>query len=200
MKHLYIACAWSLALVSSVAHAEDIQEVFKKVGEYVQQKNYPKAMEELQWAQRELEKLNQERLGEILPANVEGYAGGETQVQSVMGFSSVERVYTKGEQSITLSIAGSSAGGDAMGGLAGIAKMGMMMGGSQPGREQFRIDGLTASLDSSSGAPELTVFLEGGSMLQLKASDEAIKGADLKKFAQGLKLGSLDAYLRGSKG
>ena len=180
------------------AHAEDIGEVFKKVQEYAQQKNYPKAMEELQWAQKELEKLHQQRLGELLPADVDGFKGSDTEVQSAMGFSNIERQYSKGDQSISLSISGAN-GADGMGGLAGLAKMGMMMGGAQAGKDQFRIDGRTASLDTTSGAPELTIFLESGSILQLRAGDDTIKGPDLKKFAQGLKVADLDGYLKGSK-
>lgn len=190
--------AISLYLPLSV-QAEDINEVFKKVGEYVQQKNYPKAMEELQWAQKELEKMHQQRLGELLPPAVEGFKGEDTQFQSAMGFANIERQYVKGDQSIRLSISGST-GTEGLGGLAGLAKMGMMMGGSQPGKEQFRIDGRTASLDTSSGSPELTVFLESGSILQLQAGDDSVDGGSLKKFAQGLKLGELDSYLKGGKG
>jgi hypothetical protein len=193
-----LACAALFAIFcgSLPAAAEDINEVFKKVNEYVQQKNYPKAMEELQWAQKELEKLNQQRLSDLLPKTIEGFVGEETEVQSAMGFTSIERQYNKGDQGIHLSITGA---GSAGGGLAGLAKMGMMMEGSQSGKDQFRVDGRTASLETS-GAPELTVFLESGSMLQLRSSDESVDSATLKKFAQGLKIGELDDYLKGSKG
>lgn len=195
-----LLCAASLFSVAVLAggitaRAEDINEVFKKVNEYVAQKNYPKAMEELQWAQKELEKLNQQRLTELMPKTIEGFVGEEPEIQSAMGFTTIERQYTKGEQGIRLSIAGA---GSAGGGLAGIAKMGMMMG-AQAGKDQFRIDGRTASLDTT-GLPELTVFLESGSMLSLRSSDESVDGATLKKFAQGLKVGELDSYLQGSKG
>lgn len=192
---LIFSCAFILAVPAS---AEDIHEVFKKVEEYAQQKNFPKALEELQWAQKELEKMHQQRLGELLPGSVDGFTGEEPQFQSAMGFSSIERQYVKGDDSIRLSIAG-AAGADGMGGLAGLAKMGMMMGGTQPGKEQFRIDGRTATLDTSNGSPELTVLLESGGILQLQANGESVNAAALKKFAQALKLGDLDSYLKGSK-
>lgn len=194
-RSLSLAALVALSFALPVA-AEDINEVFKKVNEYASQKNYPKALEELQWAQKELEKLNQQRLAELLPKNIEGFVGAEPEVQSAMGFTTIERQYSKGEQGIQVSIAG---GGGAAGGLAGIAKMGMMMGGAQPGKDQFRIDGRTATLDTS-GSPELTVLLESGSVLQIRSSDEGVDGALLKKFAQGLKIGDLDSYLAGGKG
>jgi len=197
MNRPLIIAALSTLLFCQPAVAEDINEVFKKVEEYVQQKNFPKAMEELGWAQKELEKMHQARLAELLPGSIDGFTGEEPQFQSAMGFSSIERQYVKGDDSIRLSIAG-AAGADGMGGLAGLAKMGMMMGGAQPGTDQFRIDGRTATLDTS-GSPELTVLLESGSVLQIRSSDESVDGATLKKFAQGLKIADLDSYLGGGK-
>ena len=197
-RHFIAAALFSLVCAQQPALAEDINEVFKKVNEYVQQKNYPKAMDELTWAQKELEKLHQERLSELLPAEVEGFKGGDTQVQQMMGFSNIEREYTNGDKNIRLAITGTS-GTEGMGGLAGIAKMGMMMGATQPGRDQFRINGRTASLDTTSGSPELSVFLESGSVLQLTTGD-GVDGPALKKFAEALKIGDLDNYLKGAKG
>lgn len=193
-RSLSLAAVLALSFALPAA-AEDINEVFKKVNEYAAKKNYPKALEELQWAQKELEKLNQQRLAELLPKDVDGFVGEEPQVQSAMGFTTIERQYNKGEKGIQVSIAG---GGGAAGGLAGIAKMGMMMGGAQPGKDQFRIDGRTATLDTA-GSPELTVLLESGSVLQIRSSDESVDGATLKKFAQGLKVADLDSYLGGGK-
>ncbi len=179
-----------------VALAEDINAIFKKVNDYAQARNYPKALEELSWAQKELTKLHQARLGELLPADVNGYKGTEPQIQSAMGFTSIERQYSQGEKEIKVSISGGSGGEGGLGNLAGLAKMGMMFGGAQPGTDQFRLDGRTATLKTD-GSPELTVFLESGSLLQLTAS-EGVDAASLKKFAEGLKIGELDSYLKGS--
>jgi hypothetical protein len=197
-RHITTAAILSLFLTALPALGEDINDVFKKVNEYVQQKNYPKAMEELTWAQKELEKLHQQRLSELLPAEVEGYKGGDTQVQQMMGFSNIEREYSNGDKNIRLAITGTS-GTEGMGGLAGIAKMGMMMGATQQGRDQFRISGRTASLDTTNSSPELSVFLESGAVLQL-TTDEGVDGPALKKFAEALKIGDLDTYLKGAKG
>lgn len=197
-RYITAAALFSMLFAYQPALAEDINEVFKKVNEYVQQKNYPKAMEELTWAQKELEKLHQQRLSELLPGEVDGFTGGDTQVEQMMGFSNIEREYTKGDKNIRLAITGTS-GTEGMGGLAGIAKMGMMMGATQPGRDQFRISGRTASLDTTSGSPELSVFLESGSVLQLTTGD-GVDGPALKKFAEALKIGDLDTYLKGAKG
>ncbi len=195
MNRTLLAASLASLFLSQPALAEDINEVFKKVNEYVQQKNYPKAMEELGWAQKELEKMHQARLSELLPGEIDGFKGGDTQVQQVMGFSNIEREYSNGEKSVRVAISGA----EGMGGLAGIAKTGMMMGGTQAGKDQFRIAGRTANLDTTSGTPELTIFLESGSLLQLSTS-EGVDGPALKKFAEGLKVADLDSYLKGAKG
>lgn len=196
-KAIIAASLLSSLLLTSSAYGEDINDVFKKVNEYVQQKNYPKAMEELSWAQKELEKLHQERLSELLPAEVNGFKGGDTQVQQMMGFSNIEREYTNGEKSIRIAITGTG-GTDGMGGLAGLAKMGMMMGATQSGRDQFRISGRTATLDTTNDSPELSIFLESGALMQLTTGD-GVNGDALKKFAESLKIAELDTYLKGAK-
>jgi hypothetical protein len=196
-KTVIIASLLSSFLLAPHAFGEDINEVFKKVNDYVQQKNYPKALEELSWAQKELEKLHQQRLSELLPAEVNGFKGGDTQVQQMMGFSNIEREYTSGEQSIRIAITGTG-GTEGMGGLAGLAKMGMMMGATQSGRDQFRISGRTATLDTTNGSPELSVFLESGALMQFTTGD-GVNGESLKKFAEALKIADLDAYLKGAK-
>jgi hypothetical protein len=43
------------------------------------------------------------------------------------------------------------------------------------------------------------VLLESGGILQLQANGESVNAASLKKFAQALKLGDLDSYLKGGK-
>lgn len=198
MKKTALITAFLCSYMVQPALAEDINEVFKKVNEYVQQKNYPKAMEELGWAQKELEKMHQTRLGELLPSDVAGFKGGQTEFQAVMGFTNIEREYTSGEKSIRVTITGTS-GTEGMGGLAGLAKMGMMMGGTQAGMDQFRIAGRTANLDTTNSSPELSIFLESGSILKL-SSGEGVDGPALKKFAEGLKVADLDSYLKGANG
>lgn len=203
MKERYMKAALSMVvcgvavLFAPSARAEDIKVLFDKVNKLVEAKNYPGALTELSWAQKELEKLHQQQLAQIIPSEVEGFKGNEPEIQSAMGFTTLEREYVKGEQTITMSISG-GAGGDGLGGLAGLAKMGMMMGGTQPGIDKIRLGSLAATLDTTA-TPELTVFLDSGAILQLR-SGEGVDGAGLKKFAEGLKISDIDTYLKGAKG
>jgi hypothetical protein len=194
MKNYILSIVFAASLMLPVAtQADELGKIFAKVNELIAAKNYPKAMEELAWARKEIEKMHQARLGEILPPQIGDFKGGETQFQSALGITNIERTYSSGSQGIKVSISGG--GGEGMGGLAGLAKMGMMFG-AQPGTDQFRIDGVTASLTASSGSPELTAFLDSGSILTMTAQD-GVDAAALKKFAEGFKLSELDSYLRG---
>ncbi len=192
-----IALSLAATLFPMTAFAEDINEIFKKVNQYVTEQNYPKAMEELNWAKKEIEKLNTAKLGNLLPKELNGFVGDEPKVQSAMGFNNIERNYKSAAKTIKVSITGAGADGG-MGGLAGLARMGMMMGGAQPGSDQFRVDGRTANLETNGSNPELTIFLDSGSIMKLETQN-GVDAPTLKAFAEGLKVSTLDNYLRGTK-
>jgi hypothetical protein len=193
-KSLMIACL--VMVTPQLSLAEDVNEIFKKVNGYITEQNYPKALEELSWAKKEIEKLNSTKIGTLLPATVNGFTGADVKVQSAMGFDNIERDYSGNGKKITVSVTGGGAG-NAMGGLAGLARMGMMMGGQQPGVDSFRLDGRTANLDTTGGRAELTVFLDSGSILKVEGS--GVDAATIKSFAEGLKISNLDNYMKGSK-
>lgn len=193
MKKLLITSVLSLILPLP-CFAEDLNQIFTKVNDLVAKQNYPKALEELGWAKKEIESQNNKKIATLLPASVEGFTGAEPKIEGALGFTTIERKYTNAGKTIELSLTGGGGGG--LGGLAGLAKMGMMMGGA-PGMDQFRIDGRTASLNTEGSNPELTIFLDSGSMLMLKAAS-GVDAATLKKFGESLKVAALDDYLRGT--
>jgi len=197
MKQLgqYFTCLLVLTstLISS-AWAEDINTIFKKVNDYVAKENYSKAIEELVWANKELQKLHSKKIGTLLPVEVSGYKGGEVEIQSIMGMNSISRTYTKAGDQIELNITGGGQGSP----LGGLGQMAAMLGGNQPGMDTFRIDGLTANLDTKSSRPELTLFMDSGSILQLKQRKKGEAAAEtLKGFAKSINIGVLDKYLKG---
>ena len=188
-----------LALLSSTAsptHAEELDAIFKKVTEYVAQENYTKAIEELSWAKKELEKLNNGKIAKLFPDELVGFKGQKIENSSALGFTNIERKYTNGKDTIQVSLTGGSAEG--MGGLAGLARMGMMMGVNSPGSETIRIDGRTAMLDTSSGNPNLTIALDSGQILKVEGQNN-VSAETVKSFTESLKVGDLDNYLKGSK-
>ncbi len=187
-------------LFSSVTLAEDINAIFSKVNELVKAQNYTKALEELGWAKKEIEKMNSQRLTSFFPDSLAGYTGGQTKNNSALGLTQLEKVYNKGETSVTLTLTGSTGGAGANSGLGGIAAFGQMaamMNQGGEGQETFRLAGKTATLVQEPGSDqaELTVFLDGA-MLKLEMNGGA-KAEDLKAMANGLKLEDLYTYLKG---
>jgi hypothetical protein len=195
---LALACIVSLSLPTS-SQAEDLKQIFDKVQQYYQEKNYSKALEELSWAQKEIEKANATVTQSFFPNEVEGFKGGEIENTSVFGFMNVERSYEKGEsESIKVSLVGSSKGQgqNPLGGLAAMGQMAAMMGGNQPGVDSFRMDGRTAMLEKEEGSASLTVFLDGGSMMKFEMNGSN-NPETLKKFASGFKIADIEKHLKG---
>lgn len=195
----------ALSIFCASAHpvfAEELDAIFKKVNEYVAAKNYTKAIEELSWAQKELEKLNSGRLGAFFPDKLGAFQAGKFEANNALGLMNAEREYKDASGSVALKVSltgGASAGGQSgLGGLAALGRMAAMMGGNQPGQETVRIAGRTAMLEKPEGAnrAELTVFLDSGAILKLEQQTSSDTDA-LKKLAESLDLNSLDNYLKG---
>lgn len=181
------------------AQAESIEEIFAKVKDYSDKGNYPKAIEELAWAEKELQKLHFTKLQSFFPDALGSFEGKPAESQAAFGMSSVEKDYQDGNKTLKLTLAGGAGGGQGnpLGGIAALARMGQMMG-QQPGVETFRIDGRTANLkvNEKYKNAELTVFLEGGSILTAKLSRSA-EGEVLREAVKKLPLNELDNYLKG---
>lgn len=185
--------------VSGLANAEDINTIFQNVNKFVTEKNYSKALQELTWAKKEIEKLHMTRLQEFLPAALAGYQGSPVEAGSAIGIMNISKKYSSGNNDVTLSLTGGSSG-DAQAGFAGLAQLGAMaaaFGGATPGNETFRVAGRTATLTAQQGSnPEVTVILQSGAMLKLEAGNNTIDGATLKKMIEEIKIEDLDNYLK----
>ena len=56
-KLLSIGILAAALSVSTVAQAEELKTIFERVNKYVAENNYSKALSELKWAEKELEKM-----------------------------------------------------------------------------------------------------------------------------------------------
>lgn len=200
MRKIIFAAALVCMLVPALGKAEDINVIFKKVNDLIAAKNYSKALEELGWAQKEIEKMNVAHLQSFFPDTLAGFTGAKFEANSALGMTNLERQYTKAGESVKLSLSGSSSGGagGGLGGLAAFGRMAAMMGGQGQGQDTFRVAGRTATLQKEEGSDsaQLTVFLDSGSILSLELSNGK-DPAVLKTMAESLKLNDLDNYLRG---
>lgn len=196
MKLRVLLCAVLLAANVIPAVAEELQALVAKVTSFAEQGNYPKALEELAWVEKELQKRHTDKLTSLLPASISGLEGQPVQAQSALGMSTLERAYGQGGQRIKLSLTGTgSSGAAAGGGLAALGRMGAMMG-QQPGTDTFRVDGRTATLRTQGNRSELTLFMESGAILKLEQSGSK-DGSALKEAVESMQLDKLDAYLKG---
>ena len=190
-------CMAGLTLASGTVRAEELDPIFTKVKTLVTSGDYSKALEELKWASKEIEKLNAKKLETFFPDSLIGYTGEKVSSGGALGMTNVERSYKNGKNSfkVILTNLGSSAGG-ALGGLAQLGSMAGMFGG-QNGMETIRINGKTAQMDTTSSSPKLTIFLDGGSMLAIE-SQGAVKADELKSAAEALKIEDIEKYIKAS--
>lgn len=190
----------SIALFSMSAFAEDINTIFQNVNKFVTERNYSKALQELTWAKKEIEKLHSARIQEFFPATLGGMKGEPIEAGSALGIMNVERKYIGDNDTVTVSLTGGSSG-EAASGFAGLAQLGAMaaaFGGMDPSSETFRVGGRTAVLrnPSNGASAELTLTLQSGSLLKLSATKEGTKGETLKKMLEEIKIEELDSYLK----
>jgi hypothetical protein len=182
---------------TGVAGAEDLKTIFDRVNTYVGENNYSKALSELEWAKKELEKMNAGKLKTFLPDELSGFKGGETKTSNALGFSNTERTYTKDGDTVKISLIGGSSGAGGMGaGIAQLGQMAAMFGGQGNGIETVRIQGRTATLNEQPGnKPDLSIFLQGGTILKIEAEKGKVTGENLKELAGAMKLDDLESYI-----
>jgi hypothetical protein len=203
-----VVLAGSLFLSSTLwlpcSRAEALADIFSRVQTLVAARNYPRALEELTWAKKEIARQHTARLRDFLPDELAGYQGKAIETSEVMGISCLERTYANptAKREVKVSLTGAS-GGEAAGGLEAfsqVSKLAAMFSGGS-GRDTLRIEGKTTLVeaDDSGRHTTLTIFLDSGYLLKLEASDAAIKRDDLKELATAFKLNELDAYAKGGK-
>jgi hypothetical protein len=201
MTLLILAVLFAGTLVSNgYSESEDLNQTLAKVKQLVEEKNFSAALEELSWARKEIEKMNSNQLSSYFPDQVDGFQGGKIEKNAAMGFSNIERSYTKANATINLSMTSGSLGGVAggLGGLGALGQMAAMMGGNTPGQESLRIKGRTAMLEEGQGSPSLSLFLDSGPILKLEGSGST-STKNLRDFASALPLDDLENYIKGTK-
>jgi hypothetical protein len=180
-------------MASGQLRAESIDELFANLRKYVDEERYTNAMEELQWMQRELDKLHFEKVKSFFPDELAGFKGGDTKSQTVLGFANMSRSYGETGSQIDVALTG---GASVAGGLAALLQMINVLG-SQENATTFRLDGRTATLVSEAdGSASLSVLLKSGSILTFEAG--ALEDPDLlRQAARAFPVAALDDYLAG---
>lgn len=146
----------------------------KQINALVKDGNFPDAKEKTALC---LEGIEQKLSGEIssyFHKEIGDWTRTSLEKSQAMGFSNISATYEKGSDTVEISLTGSAGGGSGFGGLlSGLAQSGMMGGG-----QQVTVAGIPSTLSPDG---DLTVPLEGGSILLFESSDfssadDAIEG------------------------
>lgn len=190
---LSVAALAAMATLSPVNAQEDLDDILARFDEYVEASNYPKALEELEWARRALAKAHAERISALFPARLGEFDGQAPERQEVLGMTTHTRRYTRadgGSLEVVL-----TEGGQGNPGLAALGQLSKLLG-AQVNAEPVRVDGLTGTLlpDDGNGNAAFTISLNAGATLRISGRDaEAVTQA-----AREFGVATLDAYLSGA--
>lgn len=128
-----VCLACSATLVTPVS-AQELEATLKKVVEHAQKEQFSKALQELSWAEKELQQAHSKKLQALFPEKLGSYTGQKFDGANALGMISLERRYADSEgKEVTVTLLGGS--GDAQNPLAGVAalsQMAAMMGEWHP--------------------------------------------------------------------
>lgn len=184
MKNTCLLVAGLLSF--GVAHAqEDPEKTCSNIVGLYADGDIDGALEEARWCVEALEQIKQGDVGEVFAAEVMGWKRGSLDQNEAMGIAVTEARYTKGEQTISVSLMG-GAGGSGMGGfLGGIAQMGVMSAGTK-----MRIDKHTAMATSEGNTSTVAVSLDSGGTLNFESYDVDLD--TVVEFAKAFPIAELD--------
>ena len=161
-----------------------------------------KAIDELSWAKKELDKLHSQKLTTFFPAEVGGLKGAEPKNENVLGLMTLTRNYSGADTDIELTLVGASGSKDSasqgLGMFAGLAQMGMAMEANQPGNETIRLKDKTAILKKNGDNYEVSISLSNGNTITGKTTKNTAKTKDkLLEVMNTLDVAGIEKYLGG---
>ena len=185
------AAALLASLGASAARAqtaEDAAAACTEAASLIAEEDVEGALDEAKWCVESLEQLRQQRTLTVFPDSVEGFEGGELDNQSAMGMTMMNRVYSRGEDEIDVSLTTGAAGS----GLAALAQMGMSLGGA--GGRKLRVQKRTViDMSDAEGEAQYLVQLKSGGMLTIGSS--SLPAADVLEFVRAFPIRELDEAL-----
>lgn len=182
-----ICCSGFVAYSSAYANDDETIEACEQAAKLLAEDDIDGALEEASWCLEGIQQRKQQQTLAVFPEEVDGFAGGETNAQKVMGVKMIERTYTKADQSIEVSLMG---GGPASTGLAALAQLGLSVG---EGGKKMRIQRRTVVDMSSGDSVDLMVKMKSGGMLTIKSSNTALDS--VVAFTKSFPIKELDESL-----
>lgn len=194
-KVILFVCVFALSIVfptfaENETGSANIDNLLNSAAQNYKAKKYAKALEDLDWAKREITNLHFQVLKGFLPKTIPGYETEEMDSGAVFGIQNVSRKYNKGEQDIEISVSSGNLGegGTGLGALMGMASAFQSMdAGTQSQMIVVKDRKGRFNLVESDKEGTLTFTLQNNVVLMVKThgfpnSDEAKKTAELIDF------------------
>jgi hypothetical protein len=178
-----IVAVFALFSASGVFAEEDPTDAFQSATELYEQGDIDGAIEEAEWGLELLRQLKRGATATHFLDEINGYVATPLETNSAMGMTVMERRYTKGGNTITVTLTGGA--NTALGGLGALASMGMMGAG-----EKVRIQRRTGTAIAESGENRIMFGLKEAGMLNFESRDVSMD--ELKAFAGEFPIAELD--------
>ncbi len=160
-------------LVFSSAQADDVTTLIRSAEENYAAKNYSKALDDLDWARKEIVNQHLKSMKNLLPDEIDGMKGRDTEGGAVLGVRGIGKEYKSadGKRRVTINLiagGGSSAGK----GLGALMEMAASLGALDAGMNSKVVieKGYKGQFlkDQSNNSGILTFNLNGGKMLKIE--------------------------------
>jgi len=182
-------------VASGPVAADNVTELLKSASQNYEAKKYSKALEDMEWARREIANLQLQELKKLLPEELDGMKGQDGDAGAILGIHAVSREYYSEDGSksvkITLASGKSSQGGAGLGAIMGMAAAFGAMDGNRQSKMIIE-QGYKGqfSLDPNTTEGMLLFNLNGGSMINIetdgypdeKMAEKAAKALDIAKI------------------
>ena len=167
---------------------DDPAKLCKQAAEPYKEGDLEGALEEAKWCVTQLEQLKQNQTVKFFKDTINGYTGGEVTQQSAMGFTMIERNYSKANKEIKVALTGGNSGG-ALSAFSALAQFGLQTAGTSKVRIQKR----SAVVTDENGRLSMMITLKSGAMLGLES--DAVSKDELIDFAKAFPVKELDNSL-----
>ncbi|MCU0612059.1 MAG: hypothetical protein MUE60_09760 [Candidatus Eisenbacteria bacterium] len=176
MRTAWACLCLVMVLFPALARGEDPATLIQSATEFLNQGKYSKAIEDLQWALREIRLLQTVELKKFLPQSVSGYTAEEVDADAAaaamfnINLVEAERKFqaSSGDEYVDLKITSGDIGGA---GLGAMMKMSQMFGEQQG--ELVRVKGRKCTLewDADNSSGKLTCVLDNDIQVTVEVSN-----------------------------
>ncbi len=198
MKKKFFLTAAALVVVPLtcvVAQADDVTTLIDSAKDNYAAHKYTKAIEDLEWAKKEIMNRQIGSVKDFLPAEIDGMKGVDVEEGAVLGVRGVSRKYgtADGSKSVVISFV-SGEGSAAANGLGALMKMAASLGAMEAGTSSKLViakgyKGQFVPEGKQSGT--LTFNLNGGRMVTIQTT--GYQGASMaEKVAKNLDLSKIE--------